>query len=113
MIVIVEPGERAVIERLGQVHGEDLGPGLHVKLPWPIDQAQIVTGDIQEVVLGAHSEDGHAPDEGPVVLWTTEHEEEGNEYDILVAPPYYEKTRASCDPRSRRSSPEESSRAEA
>ncbi len=100
MIVIVEPGERAVIERLGRVRGNDFGPGLHVKWPWPIDQAQIVTGGIQEVVLGAHSENGHAPDEGLVVLWTTEHEEEGNEYDILVAPPYYARTRAAPTTRS-------------
>ena len=100
MIVIVEPGERVVIERLGQVRGQDMGSGLHFKLPWPIEQAQIVTGEIQEVVLGAHAEDGHVPDEGPVVLWTSEHKEQGAEYDILVAPPSYAKYRVAPTTRS-------------
>jgi modulator of FtsH protease HflK len=99
MIVIVEPGEMAVIERLGQVRGKDLGSGLHMKLPWPVEKTQIVSGDIQEVVLGAHSEAGRPHDEGDVVLWTSEHKEEGDEYDILVAPPSYAKNRPAVSTR--------------
>jgi membrane protease subunit HflK len=86
-IVVVEPGERAVIERFGQFRGRAFGPGLHLKLPWPLERVQIVSGEIRGIVLGAHSEDGHLPDEAGVVLWTTEHMDEGHEYDILVAPP--------------------------
>ncbi len=38
-LLIVNPGEEALIERLGRpLAGEPLGPGLHGKLPWPIDR---------------------------------------------------------------------------
>lgn len=94
-IVVVEPGERAIIERFGQFRGKDFAPGLHFKWPWPLEQVRILSTDnIQEVVLGAHSEDGKYHNEGNVVLWTSEHDEHGDEYDILVAPPQYARYRA-------------------
>ena len=95
-LIVVEPGERAVVERFGQFRGKDIGPGLHVKWPWPLEQVQIVPGGIREVVLGAHGEDGRVPDEGDVVLWTSEHMEEGHEYDILVPPPSYARYRTAA-----------------
>lgn len=92
-LVVVEPGERAVIERFGRFRGTDLGPGLHVKWPWPLERARIVPGGIHEIVLGAQSEDGHYHDDEDVVLWTHEHDSHGAEYDILVPPPYYARYR--------------------
>ncbi|HLF28021.1 MAG TPA: FtsH protease activity modulator HflK [Anaerolineae bacterium] len=39
----VQPDERAVVRRFGQVLPGELGPGLHYRLPWPVDQADIVS----------------------------------------------------------------------
>jgi len=89
-LVIVEPGERAVIERFGRRRSENLQAGLHFKWPWPIEQAHVVQADrIREFVLGAHAGEGEAlHEEGEVVLWTQEHHlGHKEEYDILVAPP--------------------------
>jgi regulator of protease activity HflC (stomatin/prohibitin superfamily) len=93
ILVIVEPGEKAVIERFGQFRGKDFGAGLHLKLPWPLERVQIVPGGIHEIVLGAHTEDGHFHDNEDVVMWTHEHAEHGEEYDILVPPPSYARYR--------------------
>jgi regulator of protease activity HflC (stomatin/prohibitin superfamily) len=95
-LVVVEPGEKAVIERFGQFRGKDFGPGLHFKLPWPLEQVQIVPGGIHDIVLGAHTEDGHLHDDEAVVLWTSEHAEHGEEYDILVPPPHYARYRTAA-----------------
>ncbi len=90
MLIVVEPGERAVIERFGQFRGKGFGPGLHVKWPWPVEQVQIVsTDEIRQVLLGTDTHNGGFHDDEEVVLWTHEHSTHGHEYDILVAPPYY------------------------
>lgn len=82
--VFLEPGEQAVLERFGQpVSGRTaLGPGPHVKLPWPVDKIyRFETGKIQSFNVG------FVPD--PVrerektVLWTVTHAKE--EYNLLVA----------------------------
>jgi len=99
-VVVVEPGERAVVERFGQFRGEPVGPGIHFKWPWPLERAQIVSGQIREIVLGAQPKDGHLAEEEKVMLWTTEHMGEGHEYDILVAPPSQARSRtAGAGPR--------------
>jgi len=46
-IVVVEPNEEAVVERFGNpLTGDgqvrDMGPGIHFKLPWPIDIAYVL-----------------------------------------------------------------------
>ncbi len=41
----VEPGEAAVVRRYGRVIANNVGPGLHYRLPWPIDQVDIVAVD--------------------------------------------------------------------
>lgn len=87
VFVVVNPGQQALIERFGEFRGEKLQPGLHFKWPWPVERARIVdTGKIREVLLGTtpnENEEHH--DEGAVVLWTAEHDED--EYDVLVSPP--------------------------
>jgi modulator of FtsH protease HflK len=48
----VEPGERAVILRFGQV-ADTVGPGLYVGLPWGIDRVERVAVDrVRRVTLG-------------------------------------------------------------
>lgn len=39
---IVRPGEAAVVRRFGRVLAGDVGPGLHYRLPWPVDRVDIV-----------------------------------------------------------------------
>jgi regulator of protease activity HflC (stomatin/prohibitin superfamily) len=81
MFVVIEPGEEALLERWGRpVEGRALlGPGLHVKLPWPADKAhRFQTEQIQSFTVGS------VPDgkEERVVLWTVGHSREEN---FLVA----------------------------
>ena len=82
-VVFIEPGEQAVLERFGKpVPGREvLGPGAHLKLPWPIDSVyryrteQIQTFDV-----------GYVPDAQSeqlrTILWTVPHTKEEN---FLVA----------------------------
>jgi len=74
---VVQPGEVAVLERLGYVPtGADgrikiLGPGLHVGLPWPMDSLRYIpTEQLQETDVGTEL---HAPKEWKNVdfeFWT-------------------------------------------
>lgn len=38
----VAPGEAAVVRRFGSVIAPNIAPGLHYRLPWPVDQVDIV-----------------------------------------------------------------------
>ena len=38
----VQPGEAAVVRRFGQVIENNVGPGLHYRLPWPVDRVDII-----------------------------------------------------------------------
>jgi membrane protease subunit HflK len=40
-VVIVQPHQRALILRFGDVVREDVPPGMHFKMPWPIDSVYI------------------------------------------------------------------------
>lgn len=81
--VFVEVGEQALLERFGRpVTGREvLGPGLHLKLPFPIDRAhRYRTEQIQSFVIGVEKDDDH--DNQKTVLWSVSHEKEEN---MLVA----------------------------
>lgn len=41
-LYVVQPGEIGVVRRFGQVIAPDVGPGLHYRLPWPIDRVDLV-----------------------------------------------------------------------
>jgi regulator of protease activity HflC (stomatin/prohibitin superfamily) len=82
-LVIIEPGEQALLERFGRPVGDRaiLGPGAHFKWPWPVDRAyRFRTEQVQSFEVGV------APDnemlEGRVVLWAKAHTKEEN---FLVA----------------------------
>lgn len=90
--VVVEPHEQAVIERLGRPlqEREPLGPGLHLKYPWPIDVAyKFPVHRIQEVVLGFTEKPvaGFEEEDERIVLWTREKHGPREEADLLVATP--------------------------
>jgi regulator of protease activity HflC (stomatin/prohibitin superfamily) len=83
MVVFIEPGEQALLERFGRpVAGRTvLGPGAHLKLPWPVDRVyRFATEQIQSFNVG------FTPDTNEVVrktiLWTVAHAKEEN---FLVA----------------------------
>lgn len=87
-VAVVAPDQRGMVLRFGRVIREDVGPGLHLKAPWPIDRVVIpevtertLDGDVR--VLG-YSATGirtlnlgtpPAEGEGPI-LWTNEHTKE-------------------------------------
>jgi membrane protease subunit HflK len=82
--VFIESGEKALLERFGRpVAGREiLGPGPHLKGPWPIDRVyRYRTEQIQTVSVGfaEDDEDEHA---APVILWAVGH---GKEDNFLVA----------------------------
>ena len=94
-IVVVSPAEEAVVERFGSPLAADgqvrrLGPGFHVKLPWPIDIAyRHPTQEVLELHIGYVPKTD--PKTGAIIpetslLWGQTHYE--TEHDLLVATDY-------------------------
>jgi len=84
-VVFVESGEQALLERFGRpVAGRPvLGPGAHLKLPWPVDRTyRFRTEQIQALNVGFAPDEDNDPAHGKTVLWTVGH---GNEDNFLVA----------------------------
>lgn len=83
MVVFIEPGEQGLLERFGKplAGGAVLGPGAHLKLPWPVDKVyRYRTEQVQSIHVGSVPDaDEH---EEKVVLWTVAHSKEEN---FLVA----------------------------
>src|SRR6266481_3214259 len=81
--VFIDAGEQGVLERFGQPVGGRtlLGPGAHLKWPWPIDKVyRFQTEQIQSFDVGFTHDPAREKD--PVVLWTIPHTKEEN---FLVA----------------------------
>jgi membrane protease subunit HflK len=84
-VVVIDAGEQALLERFGQpVAGrEQLGPGAHLKWPWPVDKVyRYRTEQIQSLNVGFEPEKEDHAAQGNTVLWTMPHGEEDN---FLVA----------------------------
>lgn len=81
--VVVEDNEQAVVLRMGRLgEGAPLGPGLHMKLPWPLETAQRVNVlGLRSLTIGAEAH------EGEDILWEEEHKEGGGEDLFIAAPP--------------------------
>ncbi len=82
-VVVVEPGEQALLERFGRPveNRTVLGPGAHLKWPWPIDKVyRFRTEQIQTFDVG-FTPDAEREKER-AVLWTVAHTKEEN---FLVA----------------------------
>jgi modulator of FtsH protease HflK len=98
-IVIVEPNQLAVVTRFGGIVGEPKEPGLHLKLPWPIDRAEFYDVHALRVITIGKSEttdelaffreirDPMEPTttDERVVLWSNRHADD--ELNMIVAPP--------------------------
>lgn len=84
--VFISPGDQGLLERFGRPVAAQavLEPGLHLKLPWPIDKVlRFRTREIQLVNVGFVPEDedehGDSHAEEKAVLWTGKHyKEEAN-----------------------------------
>jgi regulator of protease activity HflC (stomatin/prohibitin superfamily) len=91
-VVIVDQGEQYVVIHAGKAiyKGESdanrtLGPGIHFKLPWPIETAQrFDTGTVREVLLGVGGRQRPTIVNGrEIKLWTQEHGGQ-KELDFLI-----------------------------
>jgi regulator of protease activity HflC (stomatin/prohibitin superfamily) len=94
-IVVVAPNEEAIVERFGNPLAADgqvrrIGPGFHVKLPWPIDVAyRHPTQEVRDLYIGYVPKTD--PKTGAIIpearlLWGQTHYE--IEHDLLVATDY-------------------------
>lgn len=83
--IVVEAGEQALLERFGRpVAGREvLGPGVHLKWPWPMDRAyRYRTEQIQTINIGIAPDDHDETPYSKTILWTIGH---GDEDNYLVA----------------------------
>lgn len=97
MLVIVFPYERVIVERFGRQVNADApwGPGVHWKLPWPIDVARkFNTDQLHEFFVGyqvGYLPDEHAQTPGPgapvIEQWTDARHAGRDHFDFLIAPP--------------------------
>ncbi len=82
--VIIEPGEQALLQRFGRpVPGREiLGPGPHLKWPWPVDQIRrYQTERVQHFTVGIVEGEEYAQER--VLLWSKPHARE--EFNLIVA----------------------------
>ncbi len=72
----IGPDEIAVVRRFGRPLDDDLGPGLHWRWPWPVEQVTRVQPDrVRTVEIGFRTVPGTGP---PSVLeWSSAHRGEG------------------------------------
>lgn len=80
--VFINPGEEALLERFGKPASANnlLGPGLHVKMPWPIDKTyRFRTDEIQSFHIGDEPDEDH----GRTITWNVKHEKEP--FNLMVA----------------------------
>jgi membrane protease subunit HflK len=76
-MVFIDPGEQALIEHLGQRSNTVLGPGGHLKWPWPIDTVyRFHTEEIQSFIVGSQPDPSLTNQ--TTVLWTAAHAKEEN-----------------------------------
>ena len=62
----VQPGEVAIRTRFGRIVERHLGPGLHVRLPWPFEGHAVVRADhVRRIEAGFRSTESAAPGTKP------------------------------------------------
>lgn len=61
-VYVVNPGQVAVVRRLGAIVDSRVTEGLHYRLPWPIDCADLVSvSEVRRVSIGVASDEGGDP----------------------------------------------------
>ena len=85
--VFIEPDEQALLEHFGEPVASRpvLGPGFHLKLPWPVDAVhRFQTHRVQTFTVGVvHKEDERGVAEENTIVWTKSHYKE--EFNLPVA----------------------------
>lgn len=80
-LVFIDPGQQALLEHFGEPATKVLGPGGHLKWPWPIDKVyRYRTEQIQSFIVGAQPDPSLTNQNA--ILWTVAHAKEEN---FLVA----------------------------
>ena len=69
-VYVVDPGEAGIVRRFGAVVNPRAEPGLHYRLPWPVDQVDIINvNDVRRETVGILSpEEDHEHPELPSKL---------------------------------------------
>jgi membrane protease subunit HflK len=83
---IVGPDERGVLLRFGALEGEPLPPGIHGKLPWPIETVEMhPVGEVQQLVVT--SDLTGRSEKSPAILWTNDSDRDSQigQEDFLAA----------------------------
>ena len=71
---IVQPQDEAILERLGRRVAPNRGPGLHYKLPWPVDKIRVLPAKrIQTVEVGFRSGAPRTDAEPVSYEWNVQH----------------------------------------
>jgi Cu+-exporting ATPase len=71
---VVGPQDEAVLERLGRRVVPNRGPGLHYKLPWPVEKVQVLPARrVQTIEVGFRSDTGQAEAEPVSYEWNVQH----------------------------------------
>jgi regulator of protease activity HflC (stomatin/prohibitin superfamily) len=74
----IETGQVGLVERFGARRAVRLGPGLHLKAPWPVDRVQILpVGRVRMAGVGPHHAGRrageHHEDGAGAILWSESH----------------------------------------
>lgn len=84
-LAVVQPHQRAVVLRFGKPVGSEIGPGLHLKAPWPIDTIYVpeyvvrdergrsVVRDLTATGLRTIQLSTSPPGTSGAILWTNDH----------------------------------------
>ncbi len=96
-LAVLQPHERGMVLRFGEIVREDVGPGLHLKMPWPIDRVVVPasieldretnTTRVERTATGVRTAQlgTPGPDAGnKPILWTSAHSR--NEIFNIVQP---------------------------
>jgi regulator of protease activity HflC (stomatin/prohibitin superfamily) len=86
IVVVVRPGEQAIISRFGDKPKAVLNEGAHLKMPWPVETAKLYKVDeVRQKVIGFSGDSSiFNPEDRSPVLWTVKHVT-GDEFQLLVA----------------------------
>jgi regulator of protease activity HflC (stomatin/prohibitin superfamily) len=93
-IVIVEPGEQAIITTNGG-KPRVVDAGMHTKLPWPIGKVEtFATGEVRQIWVGSSRA---KTDLDVAILWTTDHHSGPDVQYLITAPSSKEQTVRAAD----------------
>jgi membrane protease subunit HflK len=86
-LTIVGPDERGVLLRFGQLEGDPLPPGIHLKWPWPIETTEMhPVGQVQQILISSDLTGSSRNSEA--ILWTNDGDKDASlgREDFLTAP---------------------------